>query len=187
MNKQKVIILDRDGVINQDSDNFIRTVDQWLPIKGSIEAMAQLYKQGYRLFIFTSQSGIGRGFYTLATMNAMHKKMALLLKQYGAKVEGIVYCPHTPDENCACRKPKPKMLHDIATQYDVDLTQAWVVGDSWRDIQSGLAVGAKVALVATGKGKKTTIKNNDEIKNKNIPVLTNLADFANKLIAKEIH
>jgi D-glycero-D-manno-heptose 1,7-bisphosphate phosphatase len=182
----KVIILDRDGVINHDSDDYIKTVDEWIALEGSIEAMGKLYTAGYKLFVFTNQSGIGRGFYTVETMQDMHTKMAKLLAEVGARVEAIFFCPHKPEQHCDCRKPKPNMLLEMANSFQLDLTQAWVVGDSWRDAEAGMAVSANVAVVKTGKGKKTIKENAEIIESKSIPVFKNLAEFSEKLLAGKV-
>lgn len=151
----KLIILDRDGVINQDSDNFIKSVDEFIPLPGSIEAIARLNQAGYRVAIATNQSGIARGFYDLDTLNAMHEKLRSELVNHGGAIDMIAFCPHGPDDNCECRKPKPGMYQSIAKRFDVSLNGVPVIGDSLRDLQAAQRVDAKPILVRTGKGERT--------------------------------
>ena len=150
-----LIILDRDGVINFDSKNYIKTVDEWIPIPDSIEAIARLKRAGFHVAVATNQSGIGRGFYTVETLEAMHEKLNALLLAFDVALDAIAYCPHHPDAGCDCRKPKPGLLDTIAKQLNADLSRAIIVGDSLRDLQVGLSVGAKAVLVLTGNGEKT--------------------------------
>ena len=177
----KLVILDRDGVINQDSDNFIKTVDEFIPLPGSIEAIAKLKHAGYLVYIATNQSGIFRGYYDVATLNAMHEKLATLLQEYDVKIDGIEFCPHGPDDNCDCRKPKAGMYLTIAKQAGLsDYSNILVVGDSLRDLQAAQTINAKPQLVRTGKGERT-INKGDVLKD--IPVYNDLADFVNQLLA----
>lgn len=176
----KLIILDRDGVINQDSDNFIKSVDEFIPLPGSVEAIAKLKHAGYQVYIATNQSGIARGFYNEATLHAMHEKLAKLLNQHDAKIDGIAFCPHGPDDHCDCRKPKAGMYLNIAKQAGLpDLSGVLVVGDSLRDLQAAQTVNAKPHLVRTGKGERT-IKKGEGLEG--IPVYNDLADFVNQLL-----
>lgn len=176
----KIIILDRDGVINQDSDNFIKSVDEFIPLPGSVEAIAKLKHAGYQVYIATNQSGIYRGFYNTDTLHAMHEKLATLLKQHDAEIDGIEFCPHGPDDNCECRKPKAGMYLKIAKHADVsDYSDILVVGDSLRDLQAAQSISAKPFLVKTGKGERT-IKKGEGLKG--IHVYNNLADFVNQLL-----
>lgn len=176
----KLVILDRDGVINQDSDNFIKTVDEFIPLPGSIEAIAKLKHAGYKVYIATNQSGIFRGYYDETTLNAMHEKLATLLNEYDAKIDGIEFCPHGPDDNCDCRKPKAGMYLHIAKQVELtNYSDILVVGDSLRDLQAAQAINAKPHLVRTGKGERT-IKKCDGLED--IPVYNDLADFVNQLL-----
>ncbi|MBI3525261.1 MAG: D-glycero-beta-D-manno-heptose 1,7-bisphosphate 7-phosphatase [Betaproteobacteria bacterium] len=151
----KLVILDRDGVINLDSDQFIKSPEEWKPIPGSLAAIARLNQQGYRVVVATNQSGIGRGLFGMDTLNAIHDKMLKAAAQVGARIDAVFFCPHTNSDACACRKPKTGMLHEIATRYNTDLAGVPVVGDSLRDLQSAAAVGAQPMLVMTGKGVKT--------------------------------
>lgn len=154
----KLLILDRDGVINQDSDAYIKSLDEWIPIPGSIEAIAQLSKAGWTVAVATNQSGIARGYYSLATLDAMHARLRELVAAQGGEVGLIVYCPHGPDAGCACRKPKPGMLRTIASHYAVELAGVWFVGDSKGDLEAARAVDAQPVLVKTGKGEQTLSK-----------------------------
>ncbi|ORU92222.1 MAG: D-glycero-beta-D-manno-heptose-1,7-bisphosphate 7-phosphatase [Cycloclasticus sp. symbiont of Bathymodiolus heckerae] len=153
------IILDRDGVINLDSDAYVKSVNEWLPIDGSIQAIAMLHKAGHRVFVATNQSGIGRGYYSENILNDMHKKMLSLIHQAGGEIAGIAFCPHSPEDDCSCRKPKPGLFTSLAKKYCIDLTKAIVVGDSLRDLQAAVTVGSQPILVLTGKGKKTQLQN----------------------------
>jgi len=154
----KLIILDRDGVINQDSDDFIKSPEEWKPIPGSLQAIARLNQAGYRVVVATNQSGIGRKLFDMATLNAIHQKMHSSAQQVGATIDAIFFCPHMADDNCDCRKPKPGMLQEIARRYEVNLKGVHCVGDSLRDLQSGFVLGCKPHLVLTGKGTKTQEK-----------------------------
>ena len=151
----KLIILDRDGVINFDSDLYIKSPDEWRPIPGSLDAIARLTQWGYRVVVATNQSGIGRGLFVMDTLNAIHEKMHKALAQVGGRVDAIFFCPHTMTDNCECRKPKPGLLREIETRLNVALIDVPAVGDSLRDLQAALAVGARPMLVMTGKGKRT--------------------------------
>ncbi|PWB32297.1 D-glycero-beta-D-manno-heptose-1,7-bisphosphate 7-phosphatase [Pseudomonas sp. SDI] len=151
----KLLILDRDGVINQDSDAYIKSLDEWIPIPGSIEAIAQLSKAGWTVAVATNQSGIARGYYPLETLEAMHARLRALVAERGGEVGLVIYCPHGPDEGCTCRKPKPGMLRSIAEHYAVDLAGIWFVGDSKGDLEAAKAVDAQPVLVKTGKGQTT--------------------------------
>lgn len=151
----KLIILDRDGVINTDSAQFIKSPDEWKPIPGSLEAIARLYQGGYRIVIATNQSGIGRGLFDMATLNAIHDKMHRAVGLAGGRIDAVFYCPHTADSTCSCRKPKPGMFEEIARRFNVPLEGVPAVGDSLRDLQAAAAVGAGTILVRTGKGGMT--------------------------------
>lgn len=176
----KIIILDRDGVINQDSDDYIKSVDEFILIPGSLEAITKLKHAGYKVYIATNQSGIARGLYTEKTMHAMHTKLATLLELKNTVLDGIEFCPHEPDDNCTCRKPKAGMYLSIAKQAGVtNNSDIMVVGDSLRDIQAAQKINAQPYLVKTGKGEGTINKN---VGLDNIPVYNDLADFVNQLI-----
>jgi D-glycero-D-manno-heptose 1,7-bisphosphate phosphatase len=151
----KLIILDRDGVINYDSDAFIKTPAEWKPLPGSLEAIAKLNHSGYRVVVCSNQSGIGRGLLDMAALNAINDKMYKALAQMGGRIDALFYCPHPAEADCECRKPKPGMFQDIARRFNVDLTGVPSVGDSLRDLQASAAAGCKPILVLTGKGRKT--------------------------------
>lgn len=155
----KLLILDRDGVINYDSDAYIKSVEEWIPLPGSVEAIAQLSKSGWTVAIATNQSGIARGYYDIATLDAMHARLRALVAEQGGEVGLVVYCPHGPDEGCDCRKPKPGMLKIISEHYKVPLAGIWFVGDSLGDLEAAKAVDSQPVLVKTGKGEKTQAKN----------------------------
>jgi D-glycero-D-manno-heptose 1,7-bisphosphate phosphatase len=152
---KKLVILDRDGVINVDSDAFIKSPDEWVPIPGSLEAIARLNQAGYRVVVATNQSGIGRGLFDMATLNAMHVKMQRAAAAVGARVDAVFFCPHTAEDQCECRKPKPGLLKTIIERFEIDPDVTPVVGDSLRDLQAGAALGFRTHLVRTGKGEKT--------------------------------
>jgi D-glycero-D-manno-heptose 1,7-bisphosphate phosphatase len=151
----KLVILDRDGVINQDSDQFIKNTSEWKQIPGSLNAIARLNHAGYRVVIASNQSGIGRGLFDMGAMNAINEKMYRALAQVGGRIDALFYCPHAADANCECRKPKPGMFIDIAQRFNVDLAGVPAIGDSLRDLQAAAAAGAQPMLVLTGKGART--------------------------------
>ncbi len=175
----KLIILDRDGVINQDSDNFIKSVDEFIPLPGSIEAIARLCQAGFHVAIATNQSGIARGYYGIDTLNAMHDKLRSELANHGGSIDMIAFCPHGPDDNCDCRKPLPGMYRAIAGRFDTSLKGVPVVGDSLRDLQAAQSVGASPMLVKTGKGERTLEKGEGL---DGIPVYDDLADAVSALL-----
>ena len=151
----KLVILDRDGVINQDSDQFIKNTTEWKPIPGSLEAIAKLNHAGYHVVVASNQSGIGRGLLDMGALNAINDKMYRVLAQVGGRIDALFYCPHAAEANCDCRKPKPGMFIDIAQRFNVDLAGVPSVGDSLRDLQAAATAGAQPILVLTGKGAKT--------------------------------
>ena len=151
----KLIILDRDGVINRDSDDYVKSVAEWIPLAGSIDAIARLSQAGYTVVVATNQSGLGRGLFDLDDLEAMHARLVELVAQAGGELAAIFYCPHTPEDNCQCRKPRPGLLDAIAAELQVDLAGVPVVGDSLRDLQAGVARGCRPLLVRTGKGAAT--------------------------------
>jgi len=154
----KLIVLDRDGVINYDSDDYVKSVDEWIPLPGSMEALAKLTQAGFKIAIATNQSGISRGYFTVATLDAMHQKMLMLASDAGAKIDYIAYCPHGPDDHCDCRKPLPGLIHQIEKALNMSAKGCYMVGDSLRDLQAGQAAGLIPALVLTGKGQRTLDK-----------------------------
>jgi len=153
--QQKLIVLDRDGVINHDSDQFIKSPDEWTPIPGSLEAIARLNQAGYRVVVATNQSGIGRGLFDISTLNAIHNKMHRALAQAGGRIDAVFFCPHSGDSQCECRQPRAGMLQEIGRRFGVDLTGVPALGDSLRDLQAAETVGAQPMLMLTGKGEKT--------------------------------
>ena len=154
----KLVILDRDGVINYDSNAYVKSVEEWIPLPGSIEAIVQLSKSGWTLAIATNQSGIASGYYDIATLEAMHAHLKNLVADQGGEVGLVVYCHHGHDEFCDCRKPKSGMLKIIAEHYKVPLVGVCFVGDSLSDLEAAKAVGSQPVLVKTGKGKTTMSK-----------------------------
>lgn len=154
----KLIILDRDGVINHDSDAYIKSVDEWQPLPGAIAAIARLHRAGWTIAVATNQSGLARGYYDEAELHAMHDKLRALLAGQGADIGLIAFCPHGPDDGCDCRKPNTGLLLQIAEHYQTSLTGVWFVGDSLRDLQAAVAVEAQPVLVTTGKGEVTARK-----------------------------
>ncbi len=154
----KLIILDRDGVINYDSEQFIKNPEEWRPIPGSLEAIARLNQAGYRVVVATNQSGIGRGLFDMPMLNAIHDKMHKSLALVGGRIDAIFFCPHTNDAQCDCRKPKSGMLEEIAVRYGISLAGVPAVGDSLRDLEAASRMGASPCLVLTGKGEMTQAK-----------------------------
>jgi len=151
----KLVILDRDGTINHDSDHYIKSLDEWRPIKGSIEAIARLTQAGYRVVVATNQSGIARGLFTTRTLFEMHDALQRAAVQAGGRVDAFFFCPHADSAGCECRKPKPGMLLEVARRFNVSLGDTYMVGDSLKDVQAAVAAGARPVLVLTGKGAKT--------------------------------
>ena len=170
----KLIILDRDGVINEDSDAYIKSPEEFIPLSGSLDAIARLKQAGYIIAVATNQSGIARGYYDEITLAAMHDKLAHLLDEKGGAIDYIAYCPHGPDDHCSCRKPLPGLLYEIGNHFKIDLTDVPIIGDSLRDIQAARMVGGFPILVKTGKGERTLdTTTSDELDN--VPVYENLA------------
>lgn len=151
----KLVVLDRDGVINFDSVHFIKSTNEWIPIPGSLEAIALLNQSGFRVAIATNQSGISRGLFDMVTLNLIHDKMHRALGQLGGRIDAMFYCPHSADENCACRKPKPGMMEEIGRRFNQDMKGVPIVGDALRDLQAGAVLGMLPMLVRTGKGEET--------------------------------
>lgn len=180
-----LIILDRDGVINEDSDDFIKNVEEWVPIPGSLEAIALFNHAGYSVAVATNQSGIARGLYGVETLHDMHKKMSMLLDAIGGSVDAVFYCPHLPTKRCACRKPKPGMLLDIAKRFKYEsLKGIYFVGDTYRDVEAARAAGAVPVLVRTGKGVRTLQVCTDE-QLEDVLVFDDLLAVANELLVNK--
>jgi D-glycero-D-manno-heptose 1,7-bisphosphate phosphatase len=172
------VLLDRDGVINEDSDAFIKTPEEWNPIPGSLDAIALLNHAGFRIAVLTNQSGVGRGLLDLDRLAAIHDKMVRMTEAAGGHIEHIFYCPHGPEDACRCRKPKTGLFEQFAETFHADLHGIPAIGDSLRDIQAAEAVGASPILVETGKGQKT-LKRNPEL---DIPIFSNLYEAAQHIL-----
>ncbi len=151
----RLVVLDRDGVINRDSKDFVKTADEWQPLPGSIEAIASLAKAGFTVSVASNQSGLARGLFDRNALRAMHRKLRRLVAAEGGRVDRIVVCPHGPDDGCSCRKPAPGLLRRLGRHYGIEMKNVPVVGDSLRDLQAAAAVGARPILVLTGNGRKT--------------------------------
>jgi D-glycero-D-manno-heptose 1,7-bisphosphate phosphatase len=147
----KLVILDRDGTVNEDRDDYVKSADEWVPLPGALEAIARLNHAGYHAVIASNQSGLGRGLFDMASLNAMHIKLNQLLARVGGRIDAVFFCPHAPDEQCECRKPLPGLFEQIAERYSMQLKGVPVVGDTQRDLQAGIAVGCEPHLVRTGK------------------------------------
>lgn len=173
----KLVILDRDGVINYDSDEYVKSADEWVPIPGSLEAIARLHQEGYKVVVATNQSGVGRGLFDMDTLNRIHGKMLDVLRHKGGEIDGIFICPHTPNDSCDCRKPLPGLFREIAERLKVNLAGVYAVGDSARDVQAARAVNARPVLVRTGKPIKPDSALNG------VPVYADLAAFTDILLS----
>lgn len=182
MSETKLVILDRDGVINEDSDDYIKSPSEWIAIPGSAEAIARLTQAGYRVVVATNQSGIGRRYFDLDTLNAIHTKMRATIASAGGELAGIFFCPHAPDQNCDCRKPRPGLIDQIAEHFGVNVAGVPLVGDSLRDLESGIARACTPVLVRTGKGEATWQKG---LPNKlgKVAVYDSLAQFVDAFLA----
>ena len=178
----KLIVLDRDGVINYDSEKFIKSPDEWRPIAGSLEAISRLNHAGFRVVVATNQSGLGRGLFDMATLIAIHDKMHKALAQVGGRIDAVFYCPHTADSACECRKPKPGLLVEIGQRFGVELIGVPAVGDSVRDLECYAAVQAQPILVLSGKGEKTLRDGNFP---KNTVIFPDLAFAVTALLAED--
>ncbi len=175
----RYVILDRDGTLNIDADDFIKSPAEWQPLPGSLEAVALLNRHGFKVVVISNQSGIARGLFDLPTLHAMHDKMRRLAAGVGAEIEAIYFCPHGPGDDCVCRKPKPGLFETFAQEKGVDLQQVYAVGDSFRDIQASQAAGAMPILVKTGKGRQT-LQNHPDL---TLPIFENLYDAANYIVS----
>lgn len=179
--KKPLILLDRDGVINHDDPQYIRSVTQWLPIAGSLEAIAQLKRAAYSVAIITNQSGIARGLYTEEILQAIHDVLAAQLQNLGCAIDAIFYCPHQPQDHCVCRKPRSGLLHQAAHYFQHDFNEMLVIGDSYRDIQAARSVGAQAYLVTTGRGAAVC----KEYPDLSIPIYDNLATAVDSILLGE--
>lgn len=178
----RVIILDRDGVINEDSDEYIKSPQEWVPIPGSLEAIARLHRAGWRVVVATNQSGVARGLFDIDTLMRIHEKMHRAVEEVGGRIEAVFFCPHGPDDACQCRKPRPGLLLEIAARLRIDLKGVPVVGDSLRDLQAAQAVGAQPILVRSGKGLRTLATLGATVP---CPVYADLSAVADALIATD--
>ncbi len=180
----KLIILDRDGVINEDSNEYIKSVDEWIPIPGSIEAIAALSTAGYTIVVATNQSGIARKYFDEYELAAMHQKMCLLVEDAGGEISGVFFCPHGPEEGCECRKPALGLIKQIETEFGTSVEGAPFVGDTSKDILVAKLAGCRPILVKTGKGVAALAEiTNTELSG--VEVFDSLKDFANNLLQKE--
>ncbi|MDE2091514.1 MAG: D-glycero-beta-D-manno-heptose 1,7-bisphosphate 7-phosphatase [Gammaproteobacteria bacterium] len=178
----RIVVLDRDGVINYESDAYVKSPDEWIPIPGSLEAIARLSRGGFAVVVATNQAGVGRGLFDLTALSLIHKKMEASVKVAGGLLAGIFFCPHHPDENCDCRKPKPGLMQQIAARFQTDMKGIPAIGDSQRDIRAAQAVAARPILVRTGRGEETLQQLPSSSR---IEVFANLAAAADRLL-KEI-
>jgi D-glycero-D-manno-heptose 1,7-bisphosphate phosphatase len=185
----KLIILDRDGTINEDRDDFVKSPDEWVPIPGALEAIARLNHAGWHAVVATNQSGLGRGTFDMATLNAMHVKMNQMLAKQGGRIDAVFFCPHAPEDACSCRKPLPGLFEQIGERFSVNLADVLTVGDSLRDLQAGVAVGCRPHLVRTGKAAHLDDTQIAELCGR-VPgtqVHDDLTAFADFLIQRERH
>ena len=189
----KLIILDRDGVINHDRADYVKSADEWLPIAGSIEAIARLHKAGFTVVVATNQAGLAKGKFDLDDLEAMHEKLTQLVEEQGAELGAIFYCPHAPEDNCKCRKPMPGMVDAIEAEFNISAEGFYFVGDSLRDLQAAITKGCKPILVKTGNGEKTLAQLADvslqtdapQISSEQVQVFNNLAAAADFIIAND--
>lgn len=182
-----LLILDRDGVINQDSDNYIRCQEDWIPIPGSIEAIASLSRAGFELAIATNQSGLGRGYFSLDDLEEIHDTLYQQVEEQGGQIAGIFYCPHLPDAGCLCRKPATGLLEAIELELGQPVNGAFFIGDSLKDLQAAQSSGCRPILVKTGKGEKTLAALYDADSGlelaQDIPVYANLAKASRAILS----
>ena len=181
----KLVILDRDGTINEDSADFVKTPEEWMPLPGALEAIARLNHAGWHVVIASNQSGLGRGLFDVSTLNAMHAKMHKMLATVGGRIDAVFYCPHAPDEGCRCRKPEPGLYEQIGERYGLDLHGVPAVGDTARDALAAVAAGCEPHLVLTGKGAVYRGRTLPETFPKETQVHADIAAFADFLIARE--
>jgi D-glycero-D-manno-heptose 1,7-bisphosphate phosphatase len=182
----KLVILDRDGVINQDSPEFIKAPEEWLPIKGSLEAIARLSQAGIDVVVITNQSGIGRGLLTANALGRIHVRMIDYVQQYGGKIQSIFFCPHHPEDGCECRKPKTGLYNELQARLSISFQDVYSVGDSLRDLQAARAAGATPVLVKTGNGKTTAKQLAQDADWEATPIYDNLAGFVDAFLAGQV-
>lgn len=182
----QLVILDRDGVINRDSDDYVKSLDEFLPYPQAIDAIARLSKAGWTVAVATNQSGIARGYYDEATLAAMHERLKALVAAAGGEIAHIVHCPHGPDDDCDCRKPLPGLLERLGAALELEsLTGSWMVGDSLRDLEAGEAVGCRAVLVRTGKGERTLARHPERASDDRTRVFDDLAGFVDWLLERQ--
>ncbi len=179
----KLVILDRDGVINHDSDDYIKSPEEWVPIPGSLEAIARLHREGYKVVVVTNQSGVGRGLFDMNMLGRIHSKMLESVRAKGGEIDAIFFCPHRPEDNCGCRKPQPGLYQEVTERLKVNLSGVYSVGDSERDIIVARLVSARPVLVRTGKGKRTLKKSKALA---DVPVFEDLAAFTDNLLSGKL-
>ena len=184
----KLVILDRDGVINKDSDEFIKSPDEWIPIKGSLEAIGRLSQAGYDVVVVTNQSGVGRGLISADMLAQIHVRMIDYVQQFGGNINSILFCPHHPDDKCECRKPNTGLYDELASRLNISFSGVYSVGDSLRDLQAAKNAGAEPVLVKTGNGKRTQkeITSNQDHQLEATPVFENLTKFVDDLLSNHL-
>ncbi len=175
----RYVILDRDGTINVDSDAFIKSPEEWLPLPGSLEAIALFNRHGFKVVVISNQSGVARGLFDIGTLETIHAKMRRMAFEAGGSIDAIYFCPHGPDDHCDCRKPKPGLFEAFAADSQANLKNVYAIGDSMRDAQAAEAAGAKPILVKTGKGLKT-IADHPQLK---LPIFENLYEAATHIVS----
>ena len=178
-NSKKIVLLDRDGIINEDSPNYIKSVDEFIFLPGSIDAIVRLTKAGYQIGVATNQSGVSRGYYDERMLAAIHEKMLTQIRAAGGNIEAIEYCPHRPEEGCLCRKPKPGMLYTLAKRLNCSLTDVPFIGDKISDLDAALAAGAKPVMVVSSWTDKDTMR----LSYSHVPVFDSLALCVEGLLA----
>lgn len=178
----KLVILDRDGVINEDSEGeYVTSADEWQPLPGSLEAIARLNQAGFRVVVASNQSGLARGYFDVEDLNGIHEKMHRLVSEAGGEIDAVFYCPHGPRQRCDCRKPKPGLIEQIGERYRVNLAKVPVVGDKKTDLEAAAAAGAMPILVRTGYGEATLKKLGQD---DGLTVYSDLAAFADSWIGE---
>jgi D-glycero-D-manno-heptose 1,7-bisphosphate phosphatase len=186
-NPIKLVVLDRDGTINEDRDDYVKSADEWVPIPGALEAIARLHQAGWHVVVATNQSGLGRGLFDMYTLNEMHAKMNALLAPLGGRVDAVFFCPHAPEDQCRCRKPLPGLFEDIGERFGIEMAGVPAVGDTLRDLQAASAVGCAPHLVRTGKAAALDAAGVQAMRDKipGLVVHADLAAFADLLLAGE--
>ncbi len=179
----RLVILDRDGVINEDSDEYIKSPEEWRPLPGAPEAIARLSQEGYLVVVATNQSGIGRGLYDMDMLNRIHNKMMDEINHKGGHIDAVFFCPHAPADHCECRKPQPGLFHQIAARLKTNLSATFAVGDSYRDVEAARAANAQPVLVLTGKGSRTISDGRDLT---GVPIFADLAAFTDALLDRRL-